>query len=197
MKNFSDLESLFKDKSVALVGNSHKVKGGSYSVDKHDVVVRMNRAWAMPDEMKKSVGSRLDVLAASIEQENIDYLVDKYPVVLWMTPKHRDLFSPKATEELFFYPLEWWQELYNVLGANPSTGCMVFDVIRRYIGNGHVTLYGFDFFKSGNWYQKKRLSHKLMGFLGVSVGANPHSGQQEEVFICSSLPKHQFKLEEL
>ena len=197
MKSFSDLESLLKNKSIALVGNSNKVEGKNYPVDKHDVVIRMNRAWAMPNEMKEHVGKKLDMLAVSIEQENIDFLVSEYPTVLWMTPKHRDEFKEETTDKLFFYPLDWWQELYDRFEANPSTGCMTFDVIRRYIGNGNVTLYGFDFFKSDNWYQKKRLSHKIMDLLGIPRKRNPHSGNQEEVFIRTALPKAQFNIEEL
>lgn len=197
MKNFNELEALLKGKSIALVGNSNKVVGKHYPVDQHDVVIRMNRAWAMPEEMKEHVGHKLDILAVSIEQDNIDFLVDEYPTVLWMTPKHRDEFKSATQDKLFFYPLEWWQELYDQFGANPSTGCMTFDVIRRYIGEGDVTLYGFDFFKSDNWYQKKRLSHRILDALGIPRKKNPHSGNQEEEFIRSALPPSQFKIEEL
>ncbi|MEA1989493.1 MAG: hypothetical protein U9N57_09865 [Pseudomonadota bacterium] len=197
MKEFTDIESLIKDKNIALVGNSQKVLGKNYPVDQHDVVIRMNRAWNMPEEMKEHVGYKLDILAASIEQENIDQLVNQYDTVLWMTPKHRDEFIKETTDRLHFYPLEWWQELYNRFDTNPSTGCMTFDVIRRYIGNGQVTLYGFDFFKSDNWYQKKRLSHRIMDFLRIPRKRNPHSGNQEEQFIRTALPQNQFTIEEL
>ncbi len=197
MKEFTDIEALIKDKNIGLVGNSQKVLGKKYPVDQHDVVIRMNRAWDMPEEMKGHVGHKLDVLAASIEQENIDQLVNQYETVLWMTPKHREEFAQETTDKLYFYPLDWWQELHDRFGANPSTGCMTFDVIQRYIGNGQVTLYGFDFFKSDNWYQKKRLSHKIMDFLRIPRKRNPHSGNQEELFIRSALPKNQFKIEEL
>ncbi|MDX1347268.1 MAG: glycosyltransferase family 29 protein [Thiomicrorhabdus chilensis] len=197
MKDFSELETALKNKRIALVGNSNKVIGKQYQVDQHDVVIRMNRAWAMPEEMKVDVGKRIDILSVSIEQENIDFLVGEYETVLWMTPKHRDEFKLETAEKLYFYPLEWWQELYDRFGSNPSTGCMTFDVIRRFIGEGHVTLYGFDFFKSDNWYQKKRLGHRLMDFLGIPRKRNPHSGNQEEAFICGALPERQFKIEEL
>ncbi len=197
MKDFTEIESLLKDKSIALVGNSQKVLGRNYPVDQHDVVIRMNRAWDMPESMKSHVGYKLDILAVSIEQDNIEQLVQQYEFVLWMTPKHRDEFTDEITERLYFYPLDWWQSLYERFDANPSTGCMMFDVIRRYIGNGHVTLYGFDFFKSDNWYQKKRWNHKIMDFLNISRKRNPHLGNQEELFIRSALPKEQFKIEEL
>ena len=197
MKEFTDIEALIKDKNIALVGNSQKVLGKNYPVDQHDVVIRMNRAWNMPEEMKEHVGYKLDILAASIEQENIDQLVNQYDTVLWMTPKHRDEFIKDTTDRLYFYPLEWWQELYNRFETNPSTGCMTFDVIRRYIGNGQVTLYGFDFFKSDNWYQKKRLSHRIMDFLRIPRKRNPHSGNQEEQFIRKALPQNQFTIKEL
>lgn len=197
MKEFTDIEALIKDKNIALVGNSQKVLGKNYPVDQHDVVIRMNRAWNMPEEMKEHVGYKLDILAVSIEQENIDQLVNQYDTVLWMTPKHRDEFIKDTTDRLYFYPLEWWQELYNRFETNPSTGCMTFDVIRRYIGNGQVTLYGFDFFKSDNWYQKKRLSHRIMDFLRIPRKRNPHSGNQEEQFIRTALPQNQFTIKEL
>lgn len=197
MKNWADIESLIKHKNVALVGNSTKVLGKHYPIDQHDVVIRMNRAWAMPGEMKKSVGNRIDILAVSIEQDNIDHLVNEYEFVIWMTPKHREEFTDKTKDKLYFYPLDWWKQLRDKFNANPSTGCMMFDVIRRSIGNGTVTLYGFDFFKSDNWYQKKRLSHRIIDWLGLPRKRNPHLGDYEEQFIKTTLPKHQFNIEEL
>ena len=197
MKNFSDIEALIKGKRVALVGNCTKVLGKQYPIDEYDVVIRMNRAWDLPDEMKEHVGSRLDLLSCSIEKENIDHLVQELDFVMWMTPKHRETFSEETAEQLYFYPLEWWQELHERFGANPSTGCMTYDMIRRFIDDGQVTLYGFDFFKSDNWYQKKRLSHRLMDFFGIVRKRNPHLGDLEEQFIRTALPAKQFKIEEL
>lgn len=197
MKDIFELESLISGKNIALVGNSNKVLGKQYPVDKHDIVIRMNRAWDLSDEMKNDVGHSLDILAVSIEKDNITMLAERYESILWMTPKHRNEISIEVAQKLYFYPLEWWDILHERLGANPSTGCMMMDVIQRLIGDGSVTLYGFDFFKSGNWYQSKSLKNRVLEVLGFKVKHNPHSATEEENFIRTALPDSQFRIEEL
>lgn len=197
MKNLDDIKNLIKNKRVAIVGNSQRVLGKKYPVDEHDVVIRMNRAWAMPDEMKQDIGSRIDILCVSIEQDHIEKLSREYDHVIWMTPKHREEFSESLKDRLYFYPENWRDELLPIIGASPSTGCMTFDMVRRFIDKGHVTLYGFDFFQSGNWYQKKKLHRILKDFFRIPHKATPHSGSTEEQFIKNSLPEEQLLVEEL
>ncbi|MDR9500085.1 MAG: hypothetical protein RI556_12985, partial [Hydrogenovibrio sp.] len=110
--------------------------------------------------------------------------------------KRRDEISPEIADFLYFYPLEWWYQLYNEIGAFPSTGCMTFDMIRRLIGNeGHVSMYGFDFFKSPNWYEKKKFKKFIAKALGRErKKPHPHDGQKEEQFILNALPSHQIQI---
>ncbi len=171
MNDLHKIEKLFKGKRVALIGNSNKVIGKKYPIDEYDVVVRINRAWDLPSSMKKDVGTQLDILCISGgERKNLAHLLESDFSTVWMARKRRDELPSELAEKLYFYPLEWWYELYERLGAYPSTGCMAFDMLRRLIGDdGHLTLYGFDFFQSDNWYNKKKFKYWLMDLLVKKV----------------------------
>ena len=60
----SDFKSFLSGKRVALVGPASTLLGegrGAF-IDGHDVVVRLNHAWPLPEDLKKDVGSRIDVI---------------------------------------------------------------------------------------------------------------------------------------
>ena len=66
--------------------------------------------------------------------------------VYHMTPKDRD----KAPEGVEFYDEAKWHILYNtLLGARPTTGLMVIDMVRAAKPKS-IKLYGFDFFETGD-----------------------------------------------
>lgn len=199
MENLDSIKELVKGKKVALVGNSGKVVGKNYPIDEFDVVVRINRAWDLPEAMKKDVGTKLDILCISGgERKNLESLVNSPFITVWMARKRREEIPEDFAEKISLYPIEWWYELYDELGSFPSTGCMAFDFLRRLIGeNGTLTLYGFDFFQSNNWYNKKKLKHWFLELIGVEVVYHPHSGEKEEEFICNALPSKQFHLVKL
>ena len=194
MKEVVEIVSLIQGKRVALVGNSRNVLGQQFDVDDYDVVIRMNDAWQLPEEMKKSVGTKLDLLCVSGKKRKIDVLAEKEFKVMWMSPKNRDLVSDQAREKIYFYPLDWWQLLYDTLGARPSTGCMAVDMVRRLIGDGTVTLFGFDFFQNDSWHKKYSFKEKVKLWLGMKIYVNPHDGEKEAQFIKQCLPSSQLNI---
>lgn len=148
------MNEMFRDKDIALVGNSSAMFGKQWPIDEHELVVRMNRAWDLNDEQKKSVGSRIDVLMASTEKRCIQAAAKKSSWVVWMTPKHRDELP--TVSNMCYYPIQNWESLFNKIGARPSTGCMSCHLISRHIGGGCLTLYGFDFFSTPSWWISPR-----------------------------------------
>lgn len=194
MKNLRDIEQLISGKRVALVGNSRNVLGKTYDVDNHDVVIRMNGAWNLPEEMKQSVGVKLDMLCVSGHKKEIAEIVKLYPNVVWMSPKSRETIEPEVASLLYYYPEEWWQELYKELGSRPSTGCMAVDLLRRTLNDGTLTLYGFDFFQNASWHKRYSLIERMKLFFGMDIYVNPHDGAKEAVFIKNCLPANQLSI---
>ncbi len=188
------IQSLIQGKRVALVGNSRKVLGQQFDIDCYDVVIRMNDAWQLPEEMKRSVGTRLDLLCVSGKKRKIEELAEKAFLVMWMSPKNRDMISKSTCDKIDFYPLDWWQDLYEILGARPSTGCMAVDTVRRLIGDGTLTLYGFDFFQNDSWHKKYSFKDKVKLWLGMDIYVNPHDGKKEAQFIQKCLPTSQLTI---
>ena len=194
MQDLKPIEKMLKGKSVALVGNSQKVIDKSFPVDDHDVVIRMNGAWNLPSKMQLSVGSKLDILCISAHKKEIAEIASRVPNVVWMSPKSREVIDEKTRERIFFYPVDWWQELYEKLGARPSTGCMAVDMIAKIIGDGQLTLYGFDFFANPSWHKRYTIKERIKLFFGKEIYVNPHDGAKEFEFIQQCLPQTQLSI---
>ncbi len=197
MKDFeisAEIKSLIHGRDVALVGNSRKVVGKTFNVDKHDVVIRMNGAWKLPKKLQASVGKRVDLMCMSGHKKEMDTIVKAVPLTMWMSPKNRDVLSEEAKQLMHFYPLGSWEKLFAKIGARPSTGCMVVDMISDIIGDGHLTLYGFDFFENDSWHTQYSWKERFNMLLGKDVYTNPHNGQKEAEYIRTALPASKFTI---
>ena len=172
MKPLEQLADVVVGKSVALVGNASSLFDKPRNIDAHDVVVRINNGPFSEDERGRA-GRRTDVLLVS-GMRGEKYL-DCAPHVTWMTPKGRDKLTPAEASRMYFYPEEWWTELFREIGDRPSTGCMGIDMLSRLIGPGALYLYGFDFWKSPTWYTGK-------------IHLGPHNPSSEEVYARRQIP---------
>ncbi len=190
----AEIKSLIHGRDVALVGNSRKVLGKAFDVDDHDVVIRINGAWDLPKELQDSVGKRIDLLCISGHKKEIDSIVDAVPMIMWMSPKNRDVISENTKKSMHFYPLDSWQNLFTKIGARPSTGCMVVDMVRDIIGDGHLTLYGFDFFEGDSWHTRYSWKKRLKMSFGQEIYTNPHDGKKEAEYIKAALPASQLTI---
>lgn len=141
------LLSDFDGRNVALVGNARGLSDASLGreIDARDVIIRINRA-PMPDPV--SHGRRTDMLAlaTSIDSETLDRLD---PVrVLWMSHKRKRLPWKIASRPGFYlHPLADYMRLKEELGAPPTTGAMMIDLLHRSKA-ARIDLFGFDFFAS-------------------------------------------------
>lgn len=194
MQNLQHIEALIKGKNVALVGNSQKVLGKHFKVDDHDIVIRMNGAWNLPEEMKQSVGSKLDILCISAHKKEISDIAKKVPNVVWMSPKSREHIDEETKDKIFFYPIDWWNELHSKIGSRPSTGCMAVDMISKLLEDGHLTLYGFDFFANPSWHKRYTFKERIKLLFGKEIYVNPHDGEREADFIKKCLPRNKLKI---
>lgn len=134
-------------RTVALVGNARALaetrSGGQ--IDAADLVIRINRA-PMPDP--ESHGSRTDWLALATRLPDADRARIGARRVLWMSPKRKRLDWRTATSPGFYlHPLPDYQALARAIGAPPTTGAMMIDLLAR-SDLARLDLYGFDFFAS-------------------------------------------------
>ena len=132
---------------VALVGNARSLgeRGYGDEIDGADLVVRINRA---PMPAPASHGARTDVLALAvgIEAEALAVLDPK--LTLWMSHKRKRLPWHVARRTGFALPpLQDFDRLRAQLGAPPTTGLLMIDLLSRSPAL-QVVLYGFDFFSS-------------------------------------------------
>lgn len=143
----SDIAALFAGKSVALVGNARKPgpPGQGSAIEAADLVIRINSA---PFPSAESHGARTDILAlaVAVSREDLDRI---HPArIFWMSHKRKRLPWAVAQSPGFFLPgLEGFQRLKTTLGAPPSTGLMMIDLLARSTARD-IALYGFDFFAS-------------------------------------------------
>ncbi|TRW98859.1 hypothetical protein FNJ84_04735 [Paracoccus sp. M683] len=143
------------DQQVALVGNARALTEGRQgaAIDAADLVIRINRA---PMPSPESHGSRTDWLALATRLNAADRDRIAPDRVLWMSPKRKRLDWQTATSPGFYlHPLADYNALKDQLGAPPTTGAMMIDLLLRSDLAG-LTLYGFDFFASQSLSGRRR-----------------------------------------
>ncbi len=132
---------------VALVGNARSLSEGhrGSEIDAADLVIRINGA---PLPSSASHGHRTDWLAISVPPDPA-LLADRAPRrVLWMTRKRKRLpFALTRRAGFYLHRRAEAQVLADRLGAPPTTGLMLIDLLARSPVR-EVRLYGFDFFAS-------------------------------------------------
>lgn len=143
----ADLLADLAGQTVALVGNARALADSAHgeAIDAHQRVIRINRA-PMPHAV--SHGTRTDWLALATTLPEADRARLGSPRILWMSPKRKRLTHADAHSAGFYlHPLGDVQRLAEGLGAPPTTGLMMIDLLAR-SDLARLTLYGFDFFDS-------------------------------------------------
>lgn len=143
-----------KSKNVVLFGNANSVFEEKRKIDsKYDLVCRINAG--SPKGKEEFLGSRTDILFLSLglsEQIIKEMNPDK---IFWCTPKE-ELMTDYIKKSYDLFSRETWTKLYKKLGkTRPSTGLMA---IEYFVEEGFktLTLIGFDFWKTKNWYTNTR-----------------------------------------
>jgi len=162
-------------KRIALVGNADSLLTRPHpEIDEYDVVIRINRGVYVANESDR-IGKRTDILLVSGFEQDIDTFLSSVREVVWMTPLKRNSLTADQVKLLYFYPKPWWQEVADEIGARPSTGCMGIDLVSRYLLEGELHLYGFDFWRSPTSYS------------GINR-PGPHSPDGEEAYARRRVP---------
>jgi len=141
------LRAALADRRVALVGNARALADSTHgrAIDAADLVIRINRA---PMPAAVSHGSRTDWLALATSIGAADLIRLRPARLLWMSHKRKRLTWAIATSPGFYlHPLPDYTRLKATLGAPPTTGLMMIDLLAQ-SALARLDLYGFDFFAS-------------------------------------------------
>jgi hypothetical protein len=171
-----DVKALYRDRSVALVGNAASITGTGYGpeINAHDVVVRCNFGAPVPPAMRADVGARTDVLYSVLLRSGKP-LVDGRDVALWReervgvvvsTHPRRHIRTRLLQQDAATVGQRWSAvedgcrpDLRKALGGAtiPNTGFIAMEHILRG-GPARVAVYGFDFYRTGHWLGQVRES---------------------------------------
>lgn len=134
-------------KRIALIGNARALAQTDHgtAIDAAELVIRINRA---PVPAAASHGTRTDWLALAVRVSDADRTRIAPARILWMSPKRKRLdWRTAASPGFYLHPLADYRALADRLGAPPTTGAMMIDLIAR-SDMARLDLYGFDFFAS-------------------------------------------------
>lgn len=143
----SDLLAALAGKRIALIGNARALAETRHGpqIDAADLVIRINRA---PMPSPASHGTRTDWLALATRLKPADRARLQPARILWMSPKRKRLDWQTASGPGFYlHPLDDYQALKARIGAPPTTGAMMIDLLAR-SDMAALDLFGFDFFAS-------------------------------------------------
>lgn len=151
LQRFSASETEVMDslagRTVALVGNARSLTEGrrGTEIDAANLVIRINRA---PIPTNESHGTRTDILGLATSITAKDLARIRPNRTLWMSHKRKRLPWEVVRSVGFHLPsLATFHRLQDRLGAPPSTGLLMIDLLARSEAR-EVALYGFDFFTS-------------------------------------------------
>ena len=142
-----ELFSEVSGKTVALVGNARSLveRDEGAGIDAADIVIRIDRA---PMPASRTHGTRTDwlALATAIGTADLERIHPRR--ILWMSHKRKRLSWRVASSRGFYlHPLREWHELRDAIGAPPTTGLMMIELLAR-SDLKQLRLHGFDFFAS-------------------------------------------------
>ena len=177
---------LIKGRKIAIIGSASYMKEEDYgsSIDKNDLIVRINRGCEIIPGNQKSIGSRTDILySCLIEQKenagdwNAKMLIDDYEIkYLCTTPAsgidgfsqgtslHRMVNKEKYEDLSKKIPCriidsKFFTSIARQINCRPTTGYIaIYDILRH--SPESLTIHGFDFFYS-NWFPEYKKGSSL------------------------------------
>jgi hypothetical protein len=138
---------------ILIVGNASSALEQKYDLSGYNVFIRMNKGF--PRGKENYIGSQTDIVATSIILDSQE--VEEYDpqFICWMSPRKVDIglqWQNYCKKTIKFYPLDKWNRIQKMLGANPTTGCMCIDFFTE---ENEVDILGFDWLETGSWHWRK------------------------------------------
>jgi hypothetical protein len=172
---FASFHKFIEGKSIAIVGPSNSIVGrklGNY-IDKHDLIVRLNKSLPIPKNRYIDIGSRTEIIYNSLNttdypgenqihpnffyQHGIQYLCCSYPSIY---PFKNDIMKfislNRGLIPFRYLDLELFQKLENILRTRPYTGtCAIVDLLKFNIKKLYIT--GLDFYATAYYSEYRKL----------------------------------------
>jgi len=157
--SLSHLQSFCKNKSICLVGNAKSMLGNGRGewIDSHDIVLRMNQGF--PSEAHaKDIGLRMDIWACGLLTPHYPILsyVDQYDpkIITWLSAYSNKNMPLQMAEKTHTADMDFFIECgENLNGHRPSTGMLHVELFSRKIPFKKLSIYGFDFFRTPEFYR--------------------------------------------
>ena len=154
----SQLRNLVDGKSVALIGNAESLfdLGLGKEIDGHDVVIRLNRGFVRD---AASQGSRTDVIGTgqplSLDQINNQY---RAKLVYWLSHRwwRMPRWSAARWQAVEVIPYKNLTAINKEVRLRPTSGYVMIRNLMEHTRPREVNIYGFDFYKTPNFYAKPR-----------------------------------------
>ena len=154
LKDLTLIQHFMKDKNIVLLGNSRSILLNKKNIDDFDIICRINRG--KPKDKEEFIGSRTDVLFLATRMTSEAIKQDFNPAFVVWTTACQKLALPWVNEYAIQNPSEDWRKLRKKLPKLPSTGCVTINFLLKHIEFKSLSIYGFDFFKTGTWYHNIR-----------------------------------------
>ena len=172
-----------KGKSVVIVGPANSILGTGKGelIDKFDIVIRLNKALPVPQNLKKDIGSRTDIVYNALNttdfpgQNNLDtnfykqngvkFVVSPYPlsgvfyndIINYITKYQFDIPFRTVIPSKFF-------GFKNQLQTRPYTGtCAIMDILQFDVKALYIT--GIDFYNTPYYSQYRRIKKTKLNSL--------------------------------
>jgi len=169
----NDIQRYLENKNICLLGNSKSIFHTQKNIDSYDIVCRINKGY--PKGREKYIGSRTNILFLATHIEGNEIQREFNPQFVIWTTKSTELQSEWVRNNAIQNPADDWQKVQFILTTLPSTGCIAIYFLLNYINFKTLTIYGFDFFKSGTWYHNLKQTW--------------HCGDIEKEFITNLIQK--------
>ena len=184
------IQGYCKDKEVLLVGNSSSLLGkqNGSKIDKFDVVVRMNHGYPR-SELASCTGQKTDIWICAfnnLEKQVIEY--QKFQPQYAIRLNNKTHVHPKMQQIFLMWDMANWHQVKQAthIKKYPSTGLVSIYFFLYFIGMDQITLTGFDFFKTSNFY-KNQITPNLQA-------RRWHEPNMEERYIKGLIREHKVNL---
>ncbi|MBE26546.1 MAG: hypothetical protein CMN33_02545 [Saprospirales bacterium] len=183
--NLLDINKIFYQKSVALVGNSESLLTKEYGnlIDSYDVVCRINRGIENIINNPISSGTKIDILFyAMCRTDIIPFRLEKNVTCIQTTTKNS---NARLDNNTFFYndTLALKSKLNLPKKKIPSTGITAINMI-HHAQPKKFGIYGFDFKQTPTYYHSTETYIK-----SHSTPKSKHMWEQEERFVLDLIKK--------
>ena len=169
--NENMFSKMLHNSSVVIVGPSSTIKNSKQGklIDSHDIIIRLNRAIPIIENLKADIGSKTTIIYTNLnydegtkkhinfkkfKKNNIKFLCSPYPPI---KPFKKDLdryLTEKHQLPFHHLPIEDYVKTKSVLGCRPYTGMSaIIDILRNNIKSLYIT--GIDFY-ANDYYSEYR-----------------------------------------